>query len=352
MRLGLEIGPRDWLRPDGLRKSIQRVQRAEELEFETVWASEDPDGWDAFAALATISQHTSRIFLGTGVTNPYLRHPNLIAASVGTLDQVSGGRAFLGLGRGEPDWYRTAFGMDIGSPLARVNETVDVLRQWWSEDQVASNDGEFLVRHWRRAFAPDRQPPIYLAATGPKMHALAGRVANGARFNLLASSDLIKSGIASAVASADSTGRDSAALRFFVNPSLTLTNSDAEMRKAIDDSKAIIATIHVLPGMDRQLLGLENTFDLARILGDVRRVMHTDDVLARGGSFADLRAAGDLDAARALIPDDLVLAVAAIGPLVDVLPRLRALAECGVTDFLVDPNSVADPALRETIQDL
>ena len=72
------------------------------------------------------------------------------------------------MGRGEPDWYRTAFGLEIGSPLARVRETVEVLRQWWGEDQTASNDGQFKVRAWKRDFHPCAIPPIYLAATGAK----------------------------------------------------------------------------------------------------------------------------------------------------------------------------------------
>src|SRR5690606_35882173 len=136
------------------------------------WASEDPDGWDAFAALSTLAVRTERIALGTGVTNPYLRHPNLIAASVATLDRASGGRAILGLGRGEPDWYRTAFGMAIGSPLRRVEETVGLLRKWWGANQVATGSGEIEVRAWRRAFGPVARPPIYIAATGPRMQAL------------------------------------------------------------------------------------------------------------------------------------------------------------------------------------
>ena len=158
MRLAVDIGPELWRKPGGVRRSIERAQLAEELGFDTIWASEDPDGWDAFSALAVLARSTERIHLGTGVTNPYYRHPNLISASVATLDHASDGRAFLGLGRGEPDWYRTAFGMEIGSPLRRVRETVDLLRQWWSPEQRATGEGEITVRGWKREFSPVGRP--------------------------------------------------------------------------------------------------------------------------------------------------------------------------------------------------
>ena len=122
MRFALDIGPELWRAPDGVRASIELAQTAEEANYDTIWASEDPDGWDAFGALNVLARETRRINLGTGVTNPYLRHPNLIAASIATLDRSSNGRAFLGLGRGEPDWYRNAFGMELGSPLKRVDD--------------------------------------------------------------------------------------------------------------------------------------------------------------------------------------------------------------------------------------
>ncbi|HRA47862.1 MAG TPA: LLM class flavin-dependent oxidoreductase, partial [Thermomicrobiales bacterium] len=109
MRAALQIGPGQWTRPDGVAQTLALVQQAERLDYDTLWATEDPDGWDAFAVLASLGPQTGSIRLGSGVVNPYMRHPNLIASSIATLDRVSSGRAFLGLGRGEPDWYKTAF---------------------------------------------------------------------------------------------------------------------------------------------------------------------------------------------------------------------------------------------------
>ena len=349
MRLALSIGPATWLQSSGVDVAVERVQRAEALGFDSVWATEDPDGWDAFAALSLLAGKTSRIHLGSGLTNPYLRHPNLIAASIATLQRASGGRAFLGIGRGEPDWYRRAFGMEIGSPLKRVRETIDVLHQWWGADARASNDGEFVVRDWRRSFSPGTPPPIYIGATGRQMLAQAGAIGDGVRFNVLSSPELIRDGIGTARDAASAAGRVPDALRMFASPSLTITRDPETRRRAIDAAKTTMAYIHVLPGMDRQLLGLEPDFEVATILSRVRNVMRTEEVLARGGSFADLKAAGDLSAAKTIIPDDLVLAVAAIGTWNDVEPRLRLYADAGVTDVFASPETVADDTVRAAI---
>jgi 5,10-methylenetetrahydromethanopterin reductase len=341
VRFSLGIGPGQWLREDGVERSRSLVQQADRVGFDTVWASEDPDGWDAFAALASIAGATGSIRLGTGVTNPYLRHPNLIAASVATLDRVSGGRAFLGLGRGEPDWYRNAFGMDLGSPLKRVEETIGLLRQWWKPEQVATSDGEITVREWRREFGPLGQPAIYLAATGPKMQRLAGRLADGVRFNTLASLPFLRESIDHVARGADEAGRSTSELRFFANPSLTITGRDDEIEPILDKHKTTIALIHALPGMDRQLMGLD--FDLERIMAEVRQQMRTEEILARGGSFADIRREGDLDAAKRAIPLELVDQVTVVGPLGRVRERLAEYASVGITDVFVNPGQLSDP---------
>jgi hypothetical protein len=131
-------------------------------------------------------------------------------------------------------------------------------------------------------------------------------------------------------------------LRIFANPGLAITGSAAETEAVLERKKATIALIHTLPGMDRQLIGLEAEFDVAGILADVRRHMRTDEILARGGSFADLRRLGDLAAARAAIPTSLVDRVALVGPLDQIRPRLASYAALGITDVFVDAGQLGD----------
>jgi len=307
-----------------------------------VWLSEDPDGWDAFAALAVLARETERIRLGTGVANPFLRHPNLIAASVSTLDWASGGRAFLGLGRGQAEWYAEAFAMEVGRPLERLRDTVDLLRQWWAPPHVATSEGEVVVRAWRRTFGPIARPPIHLAAAGPKTLALAGEVADGVRINELASMDYLAGAIATVKDAARTAGRDPEALRVFYHPSIVVVRDDRELEAALERKKATVALIHALPGMDRQLEtpGL----DVPAIMAEVRRAMRTEEILAAGGGFPEMRERGDLAAAKRTIPTALMTEVALVGTLDEVRRRVAELAGIGVTDLFFDLDRPHDPA--------
>lgn len=320
-------------------RSVEIARVADAAGLDSLWVSEDPEGWDAFAVLGALARETERIRLGTGVTNPYLRHPNLLAASVATLDRLSGGRAFLGLGRGQTEWYERALGMDVGRPLAVLEETIGLLRGWWAAPHRASSapaaDGEshFRVREWERAIAPlQRHIPVYLGAVGPKALALAGRLADGVLFNDLASIKFIRSAVTAVRTAAIAAGRDPEVFEFYARAGVTVTDDPAPV---LERKKATIALIHALPGMER-LLDVPG-FDIPSIMADVRRAMRTDEVLAAGGGFPALRRAGDLDAARAAIPNELVAHLAVVGTLPHVRARLREFADAGVTHVFLAP---------------
>ncbi len=348
LQFALTLSPKSWLtnRGDAATHTLEQARLADQAGVATLWLTEDPEAWDAFAMTGAIARETSRIHLGSGVTNPYLRHPNLIAASVATLDHLSRGRAFLGLGRGQDEWYRDVFGLEVGSGSTALRETVDLLRQWWRPPHIARIDGQFTVRDWERTIVPLQPPPgppIYIAATGPKTVALAGAIADGVRFNELASPEFLAGSIRIAREAAVAAGRDPAALRFFANPSLTITD---DIDAALERKKATVATIHTLPGMSRQLEA--PGFDVPAIIAEVRRQMRTNEVLSRGGGFPDLRRAGNLEAAKREIPLALMDHVAIVGPLSRVRPRLAQLGQLGVTDcFISLPSELSPHALAD-----
>jgi alkanesulfonate monooxygenase SsuD/methylene tetrahydromethanopterin reductase-like flavin-dependent oxidoreductase (luciferase family) len=269
--------------------------------------------------------------LGTGVTNPFHRHPNLIAASVATIDRLSDGRAFLGLGRGQPEWYAHALGIAPHSPLALLEETLDLLDQWWTPPHRASADSPLPIHEWERSIVPIARPPVYLAAVGPKALELAGRRADGVLFNELASHEYLTEAITRVRDAARNAGRDPAALAFFVNPAVYVTD---DPEPVLERKKGFVATVHTLPGMERLLS--TPAFDVPAIVDRVRRAMKTDEVLARGGGFPELRRDGDLAAARRAIPTELIAHLAAVGPISVVRNRLRTLAEIGATHVFLD----------------
>jgi 5,10-methylenetetrahydromethanopterin reductase len=330
-------------------ESVIRLARAaDRAGVETFWLSEDPDGWDALAMLGAIARETAGIRLGTGVINPYYRHPALIAASMATLDALSGGRAFLGFGRGQTQWYERALGMEVGSPLAALEESFHLLRQWLTPPMTAAaatDATEFRVTGWQRVTGPVQgHLPIYLAAVGPRAMSLAARHADGVIFNDLSSISFMAGAIREVRHEAAACGRDPDALRFFARSGVTIT---ANPESVWEKRKATIAMIHALPGMERLLVS--PGFDIGSIIEGVREAMGTMEVLERGGNFPELRRSGDMDAARRRIPTALMRELVVAGPVEEVRERLRQLREIGVTDVFLVPPSKDPDRLSETV---
>lgn len=82
------------------RDYVAQAQVAERLGFDSFWVPEDYVYPGPFSVCAAIAATTSKIKIGTGVVNPFARHPVLTAMELAALDQISNGRAILGLGAG------------------------------------------------------------------------------------------------------------------------------------------------------------------------------------------------------------------------------------------------------------
>ena len=358
MRFTLDFSHHPWTRDragDAAARTLDTARAADAAGIDAIWVSEDPEGWDAFALLGALAAVTKSARLGTSVTSPYPRHPNLLAASVATLDRLSGGRVVLGLGRGQVEWHRDALGVDTGEPLVVLRETIALLRAWWAPPHHASSpDGaHFRVRDWERVVHPlQAHVPILLAAAGPKALALAGETGDGVIFNLLTGDAFLAETIPRVRDAAAAAGRDPAALLFVLRTAVDVVADEAAERKALDRNKNIFALVATLPGMDR--LVATPGFDVPAILGGVRSLTRGDETLAAGGGFLALRRSGDLAAAREVIPDELIRRLGIIGPLPAVRERLRRLKEVGVTHVAATPprEATSADAWRSLLVDL
>ena len=317
--------------------TMELAQIAERAGVDSIWLLEDPDGWDALAVLGAMARLTERIRLGTCVVNPYYRHPSLIAASMSTLDMLSNGRAFLGFGRGQSEWYEIAMGMDVGKPTRRMAETINLLRQWWSGDMRARSPEEateFAIRDWERMIRPVQDRfPVYMAAVGPIAMRIAARHADGVIFNDLSSMQFMRESIAQVREEARNVGRDPSRFVFAARSNVTITDDPEQL---YERRKSTVAMIHALPGMER--LMRTDGHDIERVIADVRAAMNTGEILSEGGGFGDLRRGGDLAAAKRAIPTSLMEELVVAGPPDQVRERLREMREIGVTHvFLSQP---------------
>ncbi len=164
---------------------LDLARQAEPSGFESVWLNEDI-GRDAIAMLAAISMATKSIGIGTAIVNVYTRSAFQIAMAAATLDEISGGRARLGLSVGHHPWNDLAHGIPIEAPLARLREYVQFIRKALAGERFTHNGRFFSGVDSKLGLRPRRADlPIFIGATRPRMVALAGEVADGLLTNVV-----------------------------------------------------------------------------------------------------------------------------------------------------------------------
>ncbi len=152
------------------------VRLVEDLGFEYLWVADSSlHARYVYTYLTLAAMASQRLWLGTGVTHPWTRHPGVTANAIGTLADVSHGRAILGVGTG--DRPVTELGFRPAS-VDTVREMIQALRRLFAGDEV-TDGGTFQFDHARLRFPPERGLPIYVAASGPRMLEMAGEVADG-----------------------------------------------------------------------------------------------------------------------------------------------------------------------------
>ena len=157
---------------------IRLGQLAEALGYQQLWYTDVRLFRECFVGLAALAMSTRRIELGPGVTDPYSRHPAVTASTLATLDELSGGRALLGVGVGGTGFRE--LGITTTLPVAALRETVDLVRRLLAGERVTV-DGKVVALHeGKLQFAPVRKAvPIYFATHGAQVMKLAGEVADG-----------------------------------------------------------------------------------------------------------------------------------------------------------------------------
>jgi 5,10-methylenetetrahydromethanopterin reductase len=133
---------------------------------------------NTYAQLAIVANVTSRIGIGTGVTNPYTRHPALTAAAISTISEISDGRAILGLGAGSP-MVLDQLGISQTHPIETVSSATRAIRDLMEEKNVTTEAGVFSMENARLNFVSKKKIPIYIAGRGPKILSLAGKMGDG-----------------------------------------------------------------------------------------------------------------------------------------------------------------------------
>lgn len=149
----------------------------EEYGFGTVSVYGDLLFGPPIAPLIIMAQHTERIQLGPACLNPYTLHPVEIAGQIASLDAVSNGRAYLGIAAGA--WLQSV-GIDTRDPVGHIDEAISVVRRLLSGTCEAFHGRWFRLEAYHTLQHMPVRPavPVLIGAWGPKLAALAGRVAD------------------------------------------------------------------------------------------------------------------------------------------------------------------------------
>ncbi|MGL6279463.1 MAG: LLM class flavin-dependent oxidoreductase, partial [Gaiella sp.] len=185
MRLGLQLGYDDPV------AAVALAEEADGLGFDSVWTSE-AYGSDAVTPLAWVAARTTTVRLGSAIMQMPARSPATTAATVATLDLLSGGRAVLGLGTSGPQVAEGWHGQAWGKPLVRTREYVEIVRTILRREAALEHHGAHYDIPYVGADAtglgkplklilhpPRADVPILLAAIGPRNVALAAEIADG-----------------------------------------------------------------------------------------------------------------------------------------------------------------------------
>jgi F420-dependent oxidoreductase-like protein len=320
MKLGLNLG----YAPPGTNPAdlVPHAQRAEELGYDSVWAAE-AWGTDAVTVLAWIAARTSTIKVGSAIMQIPGRSPANTAMTAATLDLMSGGRFILGLGTSGPQVVEGWHGDAWGKPLGKTREYVEIVRTALRRE-IVEHQGEHyripydgpgatgLGKPLKMMMRPLRADiPIFLAAIGPKNVALAAEIADGW-------------------------------LPIFVDPERFDDAFGASIANARPGFE-IAATVSVLVGDDVNALRDALKPYIALYVGGmgakgknfynalVRRY-GWDDAADR---IQELYLDGKQREAIAAVPDELVDALALVGPKERIRDRLEAWRETPVTTLVV-----------------
>lgn len=162
-----------------------RAARAETAGYSAVWVAETSH--DAFLHCLLAARGTSTIGVGTGVAIAFARNPMTVAYQANDLQLWSEGRFMLGLGSQVKPHIERRFGMPWGRPADRMREFALALRAiWaaWESGDPLDSRGEIYQHTLMPPFFspgpnPYGNPPVFLAAVGPRMTEVAGEVADG-----------------------------------------------------------------------------------------------------------------------------------------------------------------------------
>ncbi|AIY89447.1 5,10-methylenetetrahydromethanopterin reductase [Geoglobus acetivorans] len=288
------------------------VKLAEDSGFEYTWITDHYNNRNVYSMLTILALKTNSIKLGPGVTNPYHISPALTASAIATVNELSNGRAVLGIGAGDKVTF-DRIGISWKKPLRRMREAVEIIRALHSGKPV-NYDGEIFKFNGARMDFKAGNIPIYIGAQGPKMLQLAAELGDGVLINAShprdfeAARENIDAGLDKAGKSRDQ----------FDTVAYASMSVDKDAEKAKNAAKIVVAFIVAgSPDVIFERHGIS--------MDDVNKVRE-----ALNNAFTK----GDWPGVSKAVTDEMIESFSISGSPDMVIERIRELSKSGVTQVV------------------
>ncbi len=312
-------------------ETVGRTVLAEENGFSHAWMWDSHVLWqDVYPIFALMAAGTERIHLGTCVTNPVTRDPTVTASAMATLNEISGGRMEMGIGRGDSAQRVLGRGPVTVTALERACVTIRDL----AEGRPVDLDGTEVQLKWSEG----RRLPVWVAAYGPKALHCAGRVADGVILQL-ADPFIIEWALRYLREGAEQACRDPADIKVMAAAPAYLSDDLAHARDQVRWFPALVSN-HVV--------------DLVNRYHDAELPVELTDFIAARESY-DYAHHGRTGSENAeFVPDEVVDRFCVLGGPEQVRAKLGQLAGLGVDQFNIysmvdDPRALISGFGREII---
>jgi F420-dependent oxidoreductase-like protein len=323
--MDLAIGLGYWGSRAEVDGQVAVAKEADRLGYKIVWVAE-AYGSDAVTVMTWLAAHTERIGIGSSILQIPARKPTMTAMSAVTLDILSGGRVYLGLGLSGPQVSEGWYGVRYGDPLGRTREYVQIVRQAMAREAVDFHGRHFELplpdgpgKALKLIIHPERMVPIYLAAIGEKNVALTGEIADGwiPAFFDPTHMGMFRSWLQEGATRA---GRKLDEIDVVGGAGVAITDDPVKARNAFRPGIALY-----VGGMGSRDKNFYN--QLARRYG----------YDAEAQQIQELYLSGRKDEAMAAVPDKMIDEMNLIGTKEQIRDRLDVYKEAGVTTLTINP---------------
>ena len=306
------------------------AKRIEGWGYGTLWLADERFFREVYASLTLCALNTERLRLGTCVADPFSRHPALTAMAIATVDEVSEGRAVLGLGVGVAGFGE--LGIRPRRPAVALREAVEVVRGLLQGRKVELLGRTTTLRGAELEFEPRRpEVPVYIASNSPRGLRAAGEVADGVIVSSCGDEASIASALEAVRRGAEAVGRSVGDLKVVARLNCCVSDNAEGARDAVRLSvvRTFLTYTGSLAGSGLPIPEL--------LLEEIRETGYTHD-------------AGTLRRLAARVPDDVIDAATLAGTVDGVVDRLARLMEAGVDEVIIRPSAAEGEGIGETLR--